>query len=153
MAFLVRYTSRRQRAAANRYLHFPYVYKAVLCQNFLNGYCVFGENCINAHCITELKRHPKYKTKLCRNYNIAGFCYYGPFCQFIHRIRESRKGYIATNITSSNLTIDGNTVSLPTLPSVSPQNILPISNSDQTFLPAYCWNGYAFPPTVFYTYF
>ena len=30
-------------------------------------------------------RHNKYKTKLCQKYWIAGYCAYGPRCNFIHQ--------------------------------------------------------------------
>ena len=43
-------------------------------------------------------RHNKYKTKHCQKYWIAGYCAYGPRCNFIHQEKENQKssGMIAT---------------------------------------------------------
>jgi hypothetical protein len=39
----------------------------------------------------DVVRHTKYKTKLCQKYWIAGYCAYGPRCNFVHDEAEKSK--------------------------------------------------------------
>lgn len=65
------------------------LYKTEICRSYLmnNGYCKYGAKCQFAHGDRErrpVRRHPRYKTKLCRNYVTTGECPYGSRCRFIH---------------------------------------------------------------------
>lgn len=63
-------------------------YKTVLCTNLEEkGFCQFGEGCIYAHGVEELrvKNVPtKYKTIKCEQFSKNGKCKYGARCNFIH---------------------------------------------------------------------
>lgn len=65
------------------------LYKTEICRSFAenSGYCKYGSKCQFAHGENELRpvrRHPRYKTKLCRNYSATGSCPYDARCRFIH---------------------------------------------------------------------
>lgn len=66
------------------------LYKTELCTRFLmssTGACEYGPRCQFAHGLRELHlttRHPRYKTEICRNYQLTGFCRYRRRCDFIH---------------------------------------------------------------------
>ena len=64
-------------------------YKTELCRTFSNtGMCKYLDKCWFAHGVSDqrkVRRHPNYKTKLCRSYNYGeGYCPYGPRCHYIH---------------------------------------------------------------------
>ena len=42
----------------------------------------------NMNVTQDVVRHNKYKTKLCQKFWIAGYCAYGPRCNFIHNEAE-----------------------------------------------------------------
>lgn len=65
------------------------LYKTEICRSFSenNGFCKYGTKCQFAHGEAELRpvrRHPRYKTKLCRNFSASGSCPYDARCRFIH---------------------------------------------------------------------
>lgn len=65
------------------------LYKTEICRSFVEngGFCKYGTKCQFAHGEEELRpvrRHPRYKTKLCRNYSATGSCPYEKRCRFIH---------------------------------------------------------------------
>lgn len=65
------------------------LYKTEICRSFAEngGYCKYGGKCQFAHGEAELRpvrRHPRYKTKLCRNFLATGSCPYDTRCRFIH---------------------------------------------------------------------
>lgn len=65
------------------------LFKTEMCRSFeaTNGFCRYGAKCQFAHGIHELRpvrRHPRYKTKHCRNWSNQGSCPYGARCRFIH---------------------------------------------------------------------
>lgn len=67
------------------------LYKTELCKTFVetSGYCKYGAKCQFAHGHAELRpvrRHPRYKTRPCRNFISNGFCPYGVRCRFIHAV-------------------------------------------------------------------
>lgn len=64
-------------------------YKTEMCRNWEIGFCEYGENCVFAHGVEELRSKTnlgiKYKTKKCKQFHEQGFCIYGSRCQFKHR--------------------------------------------------------------------
>lgn len=65
------------------------LYKTEICRSFTEngGFCKYGSKCQFAHGEEELRpvrRHPRYKTKLCRNFSATGRCPYEQRCRFIH---------------------------------------------------------------------
>lgn len=65
------------------------LYKTEICRSYsqTGGFCKYGAKCQFAHGDRErrpVRRHPRYKTKLCRNYVTTGQCPYGSRCRFIH---------------------------------------------------------------------
>lgn len=65
------------------------LFKTEMCRSYVAtaGFCRYGAKCQFAHGLHELRpvrRHPRYKTKLCRNWNTHGSCPYGIRCRFIH---------------------------------------------------------------------
>ena len=65
------------------------LYKTEICRSFAenSGFCKYGSKCQFAHGEEELRpvrRHPRYKTKLCRNFVNNGSCPYDTRCRFIH---------------------------------------------------------------------
>lgn len=66
------------------------LYKTEICKRFMsnpNSTCEYGIRCRFAHGLRELHltaRHPRYKTELCRAYQLTGMCRYGRRCDFIH---------------------------------------------------------------------
>ncbi len=65
------------------------LYKTEICRSYsqTGGFCKYGAKCQFAHGDRErrpVRRHPRYKTKLCRNYVTTGQCPYGGRCRFIH---------------------------------------------------------------------
>ncbi|KAG5442164.1 putative zinc finger CCCH domain-containing protein 48 [Clonorchis sinensis] len=64
-------------------------YKTQPCRHFdMNGgLCPAGDKCHFAHGPEELRNpqsHPKYRTKLCRNFAESGVCSFGDNCFFLH---------------------------------------------------------------------
>lgn len=64
-------------------------FKTEVCKAWLDGkHCRWGDNCLFAHGISELRertdRHKKFKTILCSSYHSTGYCPYGSRCSFIH---------------------------------------------------------------------
>lgn len=65
------------------------LYKTEICRSYsqTGGFCKYGAKCQFAHGDRErrpVRRHPRYKTKLCRNFVTTGHCPYGSRCRFIH---------------------------------------------------------------------
>lgn len=65
------------------------LYKTEICRSYAEtgGFCKYGAKCQFAHGDVELRpvrRHPRYKTKLCRNFVTTGKCPYDSRCRFIH---------------------------------------------------------------------
>lgn len=65
------------------------LYKTELCKTYTqtHGFCKYGAKCQFAHGTAELRpvrRHPRYKTRPCRNFISNGSCPYGSRCRFIH---------------------------------------------------------------------
>ena len=65
-------------------------YKSEICCNWLTGEkCRFGEYCIFAHGLQQLKirkyNPPKYKTQLCENLENTGYCKHSSRCRYIHK--------------------------------------------------------------------
>lgn len=65
------------------------LYKTEICRSYAEsgGFCKYGSKCQFAHGDEELRpvrRHPRYKTKLCRNFVTTGSCPYDSRCRFIH---------------------------------------------------------------------
>merc|ERR1719300_1937914 len=50
----------------------------------------------------DVVRHNKYKTKHCQKYWIAGYCAYGPRCNFIHQEQENQK-FQGGSVTGSSM--------------------------------------------------
>lgn len=73
--------------------HDPAKYKTVPCKNFdLNGSCDFGDKCLFAHGVSDLRRIPPVFTdKLCVNLVKDGGCPYGNRCKFPHSESELKK--------------------------------------------------------------
>ncbi|KAK0402131.1 hypothetical protein QR680_016162 [Steinernema hermaphroditum] len=78
-------------------------YKTKLCKQMVeNGACRFGEQCLFAHSVRELRvpafpmemmrrnLNHKYKTKLCNKFHRFGLCPYGDRCLFVHDLSELR---------------------------------------------------------------
>lgn len=60
-------------------------YKMMICKNWEQGYCRFGDECLFAHGEREVKAvNPYYKTRQCKAFHRTGFCKFGPKCQFRH---------------------------------------------------------------------
>jgi uncharacterized membrane protein YgcG len=67
------------------------LFKTELCRSYVAtaGFCRYGAKCQFAHGAHELRpvrRHPRYKTKHCRNWSTLGACPYGIRCRFIHAV-------------------------------------------------------------------
>lgn len=65
------------------------LYKTEICRSYADngGFCKYGLKCQFAHGEAELRpvrRHPRYKTKWCRNFLATGSCPYDSRCRFIH---------------------------------------------------------------------
>lgn len=76
------------------------LFKTEMCRSFVatGGFCRYGPKCQFAHGMHELRpvrRHPRYKTKHCRNWINHGTCPYGARCRFIHA--QSSRGSSPTN--------------------------------------------------------
>ncbi len=70
-------------------MYHPSRYKIELCFHYIEtGECDFGDRCLYAHSMAELRpclyRHKKFKTELCRAFHVEGFCTFGSRCSFIH---------------------------------------------------------------------
>ena len=60
-------------------------YKMMICKNWEQGFCRFGDDCLFAHGEREVKAvNLYYKTRLCKAFHSTGFCKFGPKCQFLH---------------------------------------------------------------------
>lgn len=60
-------------------------YKIMLCKNWEQGYCKFGDACLFAHGNREVQAvNIYYKTKECKSFYATGFCKFGDKCQFRH---------------------------------------------------------------------
>lgn len=73
------------------------LYKTEICRSYAEngGYCKYGSKCQFAHGDAELRpvrRHPRYKTKLCRNFLATGSCPYDARCRFIHAPADFMNG-------------------------------------------------------------
>lgn len=73
------------------------LYKTEICRSYAEsgGYCKYGSKCQFAHGDSELRpvrRHPRYKTKLCRNFLATGSCPYDARCRFIHAPSDFMNG-------------------------------------------------------------
>jgi len=65
-------------------------YKTELCRAYEEQKnCVYGDRCMFAHGLWELKRpitrHPKYKTQKCVAFEEQGLCMFGTRCSFLHK--------------------------------------------------------------------
>ena len=64
-------------------------FKTEICRNWSLGLCQWGEKCIFAHGIEELRKKGtakgSYKTKQCKQFYQTGYCIYGNKCQFMHK--------------------------------------------------------------------
>uniref|UniRef100_A0A1I7YZY9 C3H1-type domain-containing protein n=1 Tax=Steinernema glaseri TaxID=37863 RepID=A0A1I7YZY9_9BILA len=78
-------------------------YKTKMCKFVMvNGVCRYGDKCIFAHSMDELRMpaysmdtmrrniNYKYKTKPCNKYHRYGFCPYGDRCLFVHGPDETQ---------------------------------------------------------------
>ena len=66
-----------------------YRYKTELCRAYQEqNNCIYGDRCMFAHGLWELKRpvnrHPKYKTQKCVAFEEQGLCMFGTRCSFLH---------------------------------------------------------------------
>ncbi|XAR51506.1 hypothetical protein NMG60_11006153 [Bertholletia excelsa] len=71
--------------------------KTELCNKWHEGgKCPYGENCLFAHGIYELRpviRHPRYKTKICRVVLAGATCPYGHRCHFRHSLADQERRF------------------------------------------------------------
>jgi len=57
----------------------------MICRNWEQGFCRFGEGCKFAHGQGEVKAvNLYYKTRQCKAFHSTGFCKFGDKCQFLH---------------------------------------------------------------------
>lgn len=73
-------------------------YKTEVCKNWLSGECKFGEMCLFAHGLDDLKKNKLQKTKECKNFKSNFYCPYGDKCQFKHNHVEKKRLPIFANI-------------------------------------------------------
>lgn len=69
-------------------------YKTEICRQFDEiGECEYGDRCLFAHGLFELKnvphKHPKFKTERCSAFHDLGFCAFGPRCSFVHETADA----------------------------------------------------------------
>lgn len=91
------------------------LYKTEICRSYAEsgGFCKYGSKCQFAHGDEELRpvrRHPRYKTKLCRNFVTTGACPYDSRCRFIHAFD------LPYAQASSNVALSGTTTTLSNAP-------------------------------------
>lgn len=64
-------------------------YKMMICKNWEQGYCKFGDACLFAHGQREVQSvNLYYKTRECKAFHSTGFCKFGEKCQFLHSERK-----------------------------------------------------------------
>jgi len=59
-------------------------YKTEICRNWQEGNCPFGESCVYAHGIEELRCKSNCRARDCKQFLESGYCFYGSRCQFSH---------------------------------------------------------------------
>ena len=113
------------------------LYKTEICRSYLmnNGYCKYGAKCQFAHGDRErrpVRRHPRYKTKLCRNFVMTGECPYGSRCRFIHApdVVQDENNTVANYMLSSSQ--DGRLLPYMDGTSGSSQNLISSSESTES---------------------
>jgi len=95
-------------------------YKTELCRAYEEqNNCVYGDGCMFAHGLWELKkpmnRHPKYKTQKCVAFEEQGLCMFGSRCSFLHEKIGS-----AEEIVESMLKLNKQTFPMPENPNKTP---------------------------------
>jgi len=97
-------------------------YKTELCRAYDEiGTCEYGDRCLYAHGLDELKhlpnRHPKFKTERCSAFNDLGYCVFGQRCAFVHE-HESAEQILEKIWTTMDVDtivdfMESNEISLP----------------------------------------
>ncbi|KAA3677222.1 uncharacterized protein DEA37_0000442 [Paragonimus westermani] len=79
-------------------------YKTQPCRHYeqSGGFCLAGEDCHFAHGKAELRdpqNHPKFRTRMCRNFAENGSCNFGTRCFFKH-VKEQKSIDIGKQIVT-----------------------------------------------------
>jgi len=97
-------------------------YKTELCRAFDEiGTCEYGDRCLYAHGLDELKhlpnRHPKFKTERCSAFNDLGYCVFGQRCAFVHEHESTEqileKIWATMDVDTMVDFMESNDISLP----------------------------------------